>query len=66
MTETHYGVVEQHGQWIIIGASLRFGHYPDRETAEHAARELAESSALDVQLHVQDASGELLPPERLG
>lgn len=65
MTEAHYGVVEQGGHWIIIGAGLRFGAYPDRSAAERAARSLAESSALDVQLHVQDESGVLRPPERL-
>lgn len=56
MPETHYGVVEQGGHWIIIA---------DRLTAERAARGLADSSALDVQLHVQDESGVLKPPERL-
>ena len=65
MPETHYGVVEQGGHWIIIGECLRFGHYADRRTAERAARGLAESSALEVQLHLQDDSGVLLPPERL-
>ena len=65
MTETHYGVVEQDGHWIIIGDGLRFGQYADRQTAERAARGLAESSALGVQLHVQDDNGVLLPPERL-
>ena len=65
MPETHYGVVEQGGHWIIIGDGLRFGHYADRPSAERAARGLAEMSALDVQLHVQDDSGVLLPPERL-
>jgi hypothetical protein len=66
MTEAHYGVVEQGGHWIIIGDGLRFGHYADRQTAERAARGLAESAAVDVQLHVQDDTGVLLPPERLG
>ena len=65
MTETHYGVVEQDGHWIIIGDGLRFGHYADRATAERAARGLAESSALGVQLHLQDDRGVLLPPETL-
>ena len=40
MPETHYGVVEQGGHWIIIGDGLRFGHYADRMTAERAARDL--------------------------
>ncbi len=65
MVETHYGVVEQDGHWIIIGQGLRFGSYEDRASAERAARGLAESSALGVQLHVQDATGQLLPPEQL-
>jgi hypothetical protein len=65
MTETHYGVVEQDGHWIIIGAGLRFGQYADRATAERAARGLAESAAVDVHLHVQDESGVLKPPELL-
>ena len=65
MPETHYGVVVQGGHWIIIGAGLRFGHYADRLTAERAARGLAEYSALDVQLHIQDEDGVLKPPERL-
>ena len=66
MTETHYGVVEQDGRWIIIGDGLRFGHYADRAAAERAARALAENSAAGAHLHVQDNSGVLLPPERLG
>jgi len=65
MPETHYAVVEQGGHWIIIGECLRFGHYADRLTAERAARGLAESSAVEVQLHLQDDNGVLLPPERL-
>lgn len=65
MTEAHYGVVEQGGHWIIIGAGLRFGHYADRTAAERAARGLAEYSVLGVQLHIQDENGVLRPPERL-
>ncbi len=65
MTEAHYGVVEQGGHWIIIGAGLRFGAYPDRPAAERAARGLAENSVLGVQLHIQDESGVLRPPEQL-
>ena len=66
MAEIHYGVVEQAGVWVIIGNGLRFGSYPDRPTAERAARELADRSAVEVQLHVQDETGELRKPERLG
>lgn len=65
MADVHYGVVEQDGVWIIIGDGLRFGSYDHREEAERAARRLAESSSVGVQLHVQDNTGELLPPEQL-
>ena len=65
MPETHYGVVEQGGHWIIIGDGLRFGHYADRLSAVRAARGLADSSAIEVQLHLQDETGVLKPPERL-
>ena len=61
--ETHYGVVHQNGVWTIIGHGLRFGSYRSRSSAESAARRLARTSALPVQLHVQDEdTGELLPP----
>jgi hypothetical protein len=63
--ETHYGVVQQNGVWTIIGRGLRFGSYRTRTGAETAARRLAVKSALPVQLHVQDETGELLPPTRL-
>jgi hypothetical protein len=65
MSDVHYGVVEQDGAWIIIGDGLRFGSYDSREAAERAARRLADSSSVGVQLHVQDDTGELLPPEHL-
>ena len=38
MADINYGVVEQDGSWIIIGANLRYGSYPTREEAEDAAR----------------------------
>ena len=63
--ETHYGVVQQNGVWTIIGHGLRFGSYQTRTGAERAARRLAVKSALPVQLHVQDETGELLPPAKL-
>jgi hypothetical protein len=63
--ETHYGVVQQNGVWTIIGHGLRFGSYKSRTSAENAARRLAIKSALPVQLHVQDETGELLPPTKL-
>jgi hypothetical protein len=60
-------VVRKDGAWIIIGASLHFGSYNSRWSAERAARRLAKNSAgLPVQLHVQDETGELRPPSRLG
>jgi hypothetical protein len=65
MADVHYGVVEQDGVWIIIGDGLRFGSFADRDSAERAARNLADSSSVTVQLHVQDDTGELLPPQRL-
>jgi hypothetical protein len=67
MTDVHYGVVKQDGAWTIIGAGLRFGAYKDRASAERAVRRLAGQSAglLAVNLHVQDETGELQPPERL-
>jgi hypothetical protein len=63
--QTHYGVVQQNGVWTIIGRGLRFGSYRTRASAETAARRLAVKSALPVQLHVQDESGELLPPTEI-
>jgi hypothetical protein len=66
MVEVHYGVVRQHGAWIIIGDNLRFGSYRTRGSAERAARRLARKSAgLPVQLHVQNETGELKSPELL-
>ena len=63
MADINYGVVEQDGSWIIIGANLRYGSYPTREEAEDAARRLAERSAGPVKLHVQDETGELKATE---
>lgn len=66
MTEVNYGVVQQDGAWIIIGDGLRFGAYKTRAGAVRAACRLASKSAgLPVQLHVQDESGELKPPDRV-
>jgi hypothetical protein len=65
MAGVDYGVVEQGGVWVIIGDGLRFGSYRGRAAAERAARRLAESSSVDVRLHVQDDAGRLLPPEHL-
>ncbi len=66
MTDVHYGVVQQNGAWTIIGNGLHFGSYKTQAGAERAARRLGvKSSGLPVQLHVQDETGELKPPERL-
>jgi hypothetical protein len=65
MSKVHYGVVQRHGHWEIIGDNLRFGTYPQREAAIEAARRLADKTAAeDVQLHLQQETGELSPPER--
>jgi len=68
MTEVHYGVVRVGEDWAIIGDHLRVGHYPTRDLAEAAAARLAEQATgvgLPVQMHLQDDSGELLPPTLL-
>ncbi|MDB5476240.1 MAG: hypothetical protein JWP49_1751 [Phenylobacterium sp.] len=67
MSEVHYGVVQQAGRWRIIGDNLKFGAYPERQAAVEAARRLANKSlGQTVQLHVQQETGELSPPEVLG
>jgi hypothetical protein len=66
MSVVHYGVVQQNGRWTIIGDNLRFGSYALRSSAVRAARRLAaKSGGLPVQLHMQDETGTLLPPERV-
>lgn len=66
MPDVHYGVVQQNGRWTIIGPNLRFGAYASRASAVRAARRLAsKSGGLSVQLHMQDETGTLLPPERV-
>jgi hypothetical protein len=66
MTEVNYGVVQRNGVWTIIGNGLQFGAYSSRVGAERAARRLAkQSSGLPVNLHIQNESGELMPPEHL-
>jgi hypothetical protein len=66
MWEVHYGVVRQGGRWQIIGDHLRFGSYRLQSSAVEAARRLAKTSVGEtVQLHVQQETGELLPPETL-
>jgi hypothetical protein len=61
MLDLNYGVVEIAGRWTIIGQGLRFGSFATAAEAEAIARKLAEQAAgLPVQLHVQDAWGELV------
>ena len=65
MTEVHYGVVRVGETWAIIGDQLRVGAYATRRQAENAARRLAEQVTgvgLPVRMHLQDETGELLPP----
>jgi hypothetical protein len=66
MTEVHYGVVRQDGRWRIVGRNLRFGSYARQSAAVTAVRRLAESSLPAGILHIQDETGELLPPEQIG
>jgi len=66
MPEVHYGVVQQAGRWRIVGVHLRFGSYSLRSAAVRAARRLAKQSPPGGVLHIQDETGELLPPERVG
>jgi hypothetical protein len=65
MAEFHYGVVQQDGRWRIVGTHLRFGSYSLRSAAVRAARRLAKRSLPNGILHIQDETGELLPPERV-
>ena len=66
LDEVHYGVVYQNGAWVIVGENLNFGSYRTRAAAERGARRLASKSAgLPVELHVQDETGELQPPDHL-
>jgi hypothetical protein len=63
MTQVNYGVVKQEDGWAIIGDNLKVTGYARRSTAILAARRLAaKSGGLPVQLHIQDETGELLPP----
>lgn len=66
MAEVHYGVIQQGGSWRIVGQNLRFGSYSVRSSAVRAARRLAAQSVPEGILHIQDETGELLPPERVG
>jgi hypothetical protein len=65
-SQVHYGVVKQDGAWTIIGRHLRVGRYRRRSSAVRAVRRLAlRSGGLPVQLHIQSATGELLPPAQV-
>ncbi len=65
--EIHYGVVQIEGQWMVISDGLRSGPYETQEIAEQTARRMADQAAgLDVQLHVQDQSGELHHETQVG
>ena len=58
--EIHYGVVQIEEQWMVISNGLRSGPYETQEIAEQTARRMADKAAgLEVQLHLQDPSGEL-------
>ncbi len=60
MLEIHYGVVQIDGDWMVISEGLRSGPYPTEAQAERTARRMADEAAgLKVQLHLQDAAGEL-------
>jgi hypothetical protein len=60
MLGIHYGVVQIQGEWMVIAAGLRLGPYPTEAEAEQLARRMADESAgLEVQIHLQNAAGEL-------
>jgi len=60
MIEVHYGVVLIEGRWMVISDGLRSGPYDSQEAAERVARRMADQAAgLEVQLHLQDATGVL-------
>ncbi len=58
--EIHYGVVQIEEQWMVISDGLRSGPYETQEIAEQTARRMADQAAgKEVQLHIQNQSGEL-------
>jgi len=60
MPGIHYGVVMIDGQWMVISQGLRSGPYPSEADAETIARRMADQAAgLEVQLHIQDETGQL-------
>jgi hypothetical protein len=60
MIEINYGVVQINGEWMVISAGLRVGPYPTESEAEEVARRMAgQAAGLEVQLHLQDETGEL-------
>jgi len=60
MPGIHYGVVQIDGGWMVISQGLRSGPYPSEAEAERIARRMADQAAgLEVQLHIQDETGQL-------
>jgi hypothetical protein len=60
MIEIAYGVVRIEDRWMVISRGLRMGPYPSRTEAEEVARRMADKACgLEVQLHLQDETGEL-------
>jgi len=60
MIEIAYGVVRIDGHWMVISHGLRIGPYASRAEAEGVARRMADQAGdLEVQLHLQDETGEL-------
>ncbi len=60
MPGIHYGVVQIDGAWMVISQGLRTGPYPSEAEAEQIARRMADQAAgLEVQLHIQDETGQL-------
>jgi len=65
--EIHYGIVQIEEQWMVISDGLRSGPYDTQEIAEQTARRMADQAAgLDVQLHIQNQSGELHHEAQVG
>jgi hypothetical protein len=65
--EIHYGVVQIDGRWMVISEGLRSGPYDSQDEAEQTARRMADQAAgLDVQLHLQDETGELHQEAQVG
>ena len=60
MMEVHYGVVRIDDHWMVISEGLRWGPFDTKLEAEQVAHRMADQAAgLDVQIHLQDETGEL-------